>query len=39
VKLVLVYAGELDPAIEENGFFDYLVSADQLLGRPAVNSK
>ena len=37
VKLVLVYAGELDPAIEENGFFDYLVSADQLLDRPAAN--
>ena len=33
VKLVLVYAGELDPAIDENGFFDYLVPADLLLGR------
>lgn len=33
VKLVLVYAGELDPVVEENGFFDYLVSADRLLGR------
>ena len=37
VKLVLAYAGELDPAIEENGFFDYLVSADQLLGRPETS--
>lgn len=33
VKLVLVYAGELDPVVEENGFFDYLVPADRLLGR------
>lgn len=30
VKTVLVYDGELDPAVEENGFFDYLVSAEQL---------
>ena len=33
VKTVLVYEGELDVGIEENGFFDYLVSADRLLGR------
>ena len=33
VKLVLVYAGELDPVVEEDGFFDYLVPADRLLGR------
>ena len=33
VKLVLVYAGELDPIVEENGYFDYLVPADRLLGR------
>ena len=33
VKTVLVYAGALDPTVEEDGFFDYLVSADQLLGR------
>lgn len=32
-KLVLVYEGELDPEIEEDGFFDYLISADRLLGR------
>ncbi len=33
VKLVLVYDGEIDPQIEENGFFDSLISADCLLGR------
>jgi len=33
VKTVLVYEGNLDPTVEENGYFDYLVSADQLLGR------
>jgi len=32
VKLVLVYDGELDPSIAEDGYFDYLVSADKLLG-------
>jgi len=31
VKTVLVYEGNLDPAVEEDGFFDYLVPADQLL--------
>lgn len=31
VKLVLVYDGELDPSIEENGYFDYLVPAETLL--------
>ena len=39
VKLVLVYAGELDPAIDENGFFDYLVPADLLLGRSPTEFK
>ena len=39
VKLVLVYAGELDPAVEENGFFDYLVSAECLLGRASKEIK
>lgn len=33
VRLVLVYAGELDPVVEENGYFDYLISADRLLRR------
>lgn len=32
VKAVLVYDGELDPRLEEDGYFDYLVSADMLLG-------
>ena len=32
VKLVLVYAGELDLSVEEDGFFDYLVPAEKLLG-------
>lgn len=31
VKTVLVYDGELDFEIEEDGFFDYLVSAERLL--------
>ena len=31
VKTVLVYDGELDLEIEEDGFFDYLVSAEKLL--------
>jgi len=31
VKTVLVYDGELDPTIEEDGYFDYLVSAEKLL--------
>jgi DNA-binding transcriptional ArsR family regulator len=39
VKLVLVYAGELDPAVDENGFFDYLVPADRLLGRSLSDAK
>ncbi len=30
VKTVLVYDGEIDAALEENGFFDYLVSAERL---------
>ena len=33
VKTVLVYDGELDAGIEEDGFFDYVVPADRLLGR------
>ena len=33
VKAVLVYEGDLDPTFGEDGFFDYLVSADQLLHR------
>lgn len=33
VKLVLVYAGELDLSVEEDGFFDYLVPAELLLGQ------
>lgn len=32
-KLVLVYDGEIDPEILEDGFFDYVISADRLLGR------
>lgn len=31
VKTVLVYDGELDPSVEEDGFFDYLVPAEQFL--------
>ena len=33
VKTALVYEGELDPAVEEDGFFDYVVPADRLLRR------
>ena len=33
VKTVLVYEGELEPAVDEDGFFDYIVPADQLLQR------
>ena len=33
VKLALVYAGELDLSVEEDGFFDYLVPAELLLGQ------
>ncbi len=33
VKTVLVYDGDLDPALEEDGFFDYLVPAEKLLRR------
>ena len=33
VKTVLVYEGELDPTVEEDGFFDYVVPADRLLRR------
>ena len=31
VKLVLVYAGELDSSVEEDGYFDYLVPAEKLI--------
>lgn len=31
VKTVLVYDGELDSAVEENDFFDYLIPAEKLL--------
>ena len=34
VKTVLVYDGELDPEVEENGYFDFLVPAERLLGVP-----
>ncbi len=33
VRLVLVYDGEIDPSIEENGYFDYLIPATTLLNR------
>ena len=33
VKTVLVYDGEIDSTLEEDGFFDYLVSSEQLLGK------
>ena len=33
VKTVLVYDGVLVPELEEDGFFDFLVPADRLLGR------
>ena len=31
VKTVLVYDGELAPELEENGFFDHLVTMDELM--------
>ena len=31
VKTVLVYDGVLAPELEENGFFDHLVSMDDLM--------
>lgn len=31
VKLVLVYDGELDQTVEEDGYFDYLIPAEKLL--------
>jgi len=31
VRTVLVYDGELDPTVEEDGYFDYLVPAEKLL--------
>ena len=31
VKPVLVYEGELDPAVEEDGFFDAIIPAERLL--------
>ena len=31
VKTVLVYDGELDPSVEENDFFDYLIPAEKLI--------
>ena len=33
VKTVLVYDGALAPELEEDGYFDFLVSAETLLGR------
>lgn len=33
VRTALVYAGRLAPAVEENGWFDFLVPAEVLLGR------
>ncbi|MBR1836471.1 MAG: AAA family ATPase [Kiritimatiellae bacterium] len=33
VKTVLVYDGELAPGLDEDGFFDFLVPAEKLLGR------
>lgn len=33
VRKALVYEGELNPGIRENGYFDFLISADMLLGR------
>ena len=33
VKTVLVYEGNLDPSVEEDGFLDAVVPADRLLGR------
>ena len=31
VKTVLVYDGELDPSVEEDDFFDYLIPAEKLI--------
>ena len=31
VRLVLVYDGVLDPEVEEDGYFDYLISVEKLL--------
>lgn len=31
VKLVLVYNGELDPTVEADGYFDYIIPVEQLL--------
>lgn len=33
VRTVLIYDGALDPSVEEDGFFDLMISADRLLGR------
>lgn len=33
VRTALVYAGRLAPSVEENGWFDYVVPAESLLGR------
>ena len=30
VRTALVYAGELSPAVREEGFFDFIVGADEL---------
>ena len=35
VKTVLVYDGGLDPSVEENDFFDYLIPAEKLLVKKA----
>ena len=34
VRTALVYDGRLSPRVEAEGFFDALVSADELLGLP-----
>ena len=33
VRSVLVYEGELAPEVVENGYFDYIVPVERLLGR------
>lgn len=33
IKTVLVYEGELDPSVEEDGFFDFVIPAERLLRR------
>ena len=38
VKTVLVYDGELASGLEEDGFFDFLVPAEKLLGLPGHDS-